>query len=493
MYPRLKLARNLLNDDGVIFISIDDHEVSNLRKICDEIFGEENFINNIIWQKKYSPQNDAKWLSDNHDHIILYAKSKTIWRPILLPRTEAMNDRYINPDNDPKGPWKLITLHAKSGNSINFSYKFKNGVSWSPPSGTFARFSKETLEKYDDELKIYFGKDGKSIPSVKNYLSEVKQGVTPLTIWTHSEAGHNHSAKEDIKQVFSGENPFDTPKPVKLLLRILNISATTDSIVLDFFAGSGTTAHAVMQLNAEDGGSRKCISVQLPEPTEENSEAFKSGYTTISEITKERIRRAGDMILKDQEARLVEVKEKLKSIAAQIEKAGGMFADDPKVTALQEQQQELTDQITELEHSVATLDIGFKAFRLDSSNIRTWDGNPDSLDANLFTAASNIKEDRTEEDILYEILLKYGLDLAIPQDQKEIAGKTVYNIGMGALFICLADGVTTTVAEGIGQWKRELAPATCKVIFKDTGFTDVEKTNTVQILKRYGIEEVSSV
>lgn len=201
MYPRLRLARNLLTDDGVIFISIDDNEQGNIRQVCDEVFGQVNLINNVIWQKKYSPQNDAQWFSDNHDFVLVYAKNKEKWHPHLLPRTDEMNARYKNPDNDPRGPWKLITLHAKSGNNTNFSYTFNNGVTWRPPSGTYPRFSVETMKKYDKEGKIWFGADGKSIPSVKNYLSDVKQGVTPLTIWTYEEVGHNQTAREDVKNV----------------------------------------------------------------------------------------------------------------------------------------------------------------------------------------------------------------------------------------------------------------------------------------------------
>lgn len=241
IYSRLMLARNLLSDDGVIFISIDDNEQGNLREICDEIFGDKNLINNIIWQKKYSPQNDAKWLSDNHDFILAYAKNKELWFPRILPRTAEMNQRYKNPDNDPKGPWKPITLHAKSGNNTNFSYTFSNGVVWSPPSGTFPRFSAETIKKFDDEGKIWFGKDGRSVPAVKNYLSEVKQGVTPLTIWTYDDVGHNQTAREDVKKCFEGKNLFDTPKPVSLIKRICYISnSKNDDIILDFFSGSAT-------------------------------------------------------------------------------------------------------------------------------------------------------------------------------------------------------------------------------------------------------------
>jgi adenine-specific DNA-methyltransferase len=245
-------------------------------------------------------------------------------------------------------------------------------------------------------------------------------------------------------------NYFDFPKDELVLKEKINCFTSKDSIILDFFAGSGTTAHSTMQLNAEDGGNRKFICVQLPEPIDEKSEAYKAGHKTISEITKERIRRAG---------------EKIKS-----EMKEDLFSEQGK-----------------------TLDIGFRAFKLDSSNIRAWDGNPDALEDNLFNAGSNIKENRTEEDVLYEILLKYGLDLTMPIEQKEIAGKQVFNIGMGALFICLGDNITTAVAEGIGKWKQELQPATSKVIFKDTGFTDVEKTNSMQILKRYGILEVNTI
>ena len=262
--------------------------------------------------------------------------------------------------------------------------------------------------------------------------------------------GSGQDGTQDLKNIFNGAVLFDFPKPLKLIKHFLKISTTSSDTILDFFAGSGTSSHAILKLNSEDGGNRKFICVQLPELTDHITEAYKSGYKTISEITKERIRRAGDKInseLKDD-----------------------LFTERGR-----------------------TLDIGFRAFKLDSSNIRAWDGNPDALEDNLFNAGSNIKENRTEEDVLYEILLKYGLDLTMPIEQKEIAGKQVFNIGMGALFICLGDKLTTTIAEGIGKWKEELKPATTKVIFKDTGFTDVEKTNSMQILKRFGIQEINTI
>ena len=241
MRDRLEILKRLLSDDGSIWISLDDNEQAYCKVLCDEIFGRQNFVNNVIWQKKYSPQNDAKWLSDNHDFIMVYAKNKEIWKPNLLARSEEAVARYKNPDNDPRGPWKLITLHAKSGNKSDFEYTFKNGYTWKPIPGTFARFSKETLKQYDEEGRIWFGKDGKSVPSVKKYLSEVKNGVTSLTIWLYDEVGHNHEAKTEVKQ-FNPDDIFATPKPERLIQKILHLASNPGDLVLDSFLGSGTTA-----------------------------------------------------------------------------------------------------------------------------------------------------------------------------------------------------------------------------------------------------------
>ena len=264
MWPRLKLLHELLAEDGSFWMTLDDNESHRGKLLLDEIFGEENFVTNVVWQKKYSPQNDAKWFSDNHDHLLVYAKTKEDWRPNLLPRSKEMDARYKNPDNDPKGSWKLITLHAKSGKDQDFEYTFSNGVKWSPPHGTYPRFSLDTLKEYDAQGKIWFGKDGKSIPSVKNYLSEVKGGLTPLTVWEHNLVGHNHEAKTELKGILDA-NPFDTPKPTRLLSQILRIATDKDALILDSFAGSGTTAHAVLKANAEDGGNRKFIMVEMEE------------------------------------------------------------------------------------------------------------------------------------------------------------------------------------------------------------------------------------
>ena len=249
MYPRLKLARNLLKEDGVIFISIDDGEQANLRKVCDEIFGSENFVNNIIWQKKYSPSNDAKWLSDNHDFIVCYAKKKEIWRPNLLPRSEAANARYKNVDNDPRGDWKSSDLSVKSYSAhTDFPIETPSGRIANPPKGGCWRVSKDKFNEMLADNRIWFGSDGSNVPSIKRFLSEVKDGITPLTIWTYKEVGHNQTAKTEVKKLFedSDASIFDTPKPVALMQRLIEIGSNRSSIVLDFFAGSASFSHGVM-------------------------------------------------------------------------------------------------------------------------------------------------------------------------------------------------------------------------------------------------------
>lgn len=453
MYPRLKLARNLLRDDGVIFISIDDNEVANLRKLCDEIFGEENFVNNIIWQKKYGAANDAKYLSDMHDHILLYCKNKILWTPNLFPRPEELNAKYSNPDNDPRGDWYSTNLSVKTYSAKNdYVIKSPAGLEFSPPPSRCWSVTKEKFQELLNDNRIWFGKDGTSRPYLKGFLSEVQDGVVPTTIWSHHDAGHNIGAKSEVRAIFHDTTGlFDTPKPTTLIKRIITMAENKeerDEIFLDFFSGSCTTAHAVIDLNAQDNGSRKFIMVQLPEPCDENTEAYKAGYKTIADIGKERIRRAGDKIKADN-------------------------AD---------------------KDGIENLDIGFKVFKLGSTNIKPWDANFDNLEDTLLSSVDNIKDDRSEEDVLYEILLKYGLDLTIPIEQREIGGKTVYSIGFGALVICLDDDITLDVVEGIGSLKAELDPEVMRVVFKDAGFKDdVVKTNAIQILKKHGIDDVKSL
>ncbi|MBP8791514.1 MAG: site-specific DNA-methyltransferase [Breznakibacter sp.] len=463
MYPRLKLARNLLKDDGVIFISIDDNEVSNIRKMCDEIFGEENFVANVIWEKKFSPQNDAKWLSDNHDHIVIYSKIKETWRPCKLPRTDEVNSRFTNPDNDPRGPWASSDMTVKTYNA-NCDYPIitPSGKTINPTQGRCWAISKEKFVELVADDQVWFGKDGDNVPRFKSFLSNM-DGLVPLTIWKYSEVGHNQESRQELKALFDDRGYFDGPKPVRLLSRVIHIANTQeDDIILDFFCGSATTAHAVMQFNRDNSGNRKFIMVQLPEPCEEKTESFKDGYKTIAEISKERIRRA----------------------AAKIKE------ENPEYDG----------------------DLGFKVFKLDSTNIKPWEVDFDMTERTLEDFISNIKTDRREDDVLYEILLKYGLNLTLPIDEwiidngklimrdenhsqlSTVNSQLVYSIGMGALIICLSDAISLEVVEGIAELKDELNPEIMRVVFKDSGFKDdVVKTNAVQILKQAGIVDVRSL
>ena len=301
MMPRLYLAKNLLREDGVIFISIDDNEVHNLRLLMNEIFGEENFLASIVWQKKYAATNDSKGFSTTHDYIIAFQKTEFFSRN-LLPRTEEQNQPYKNDDNDGKGLWRSDNLLVKSFSESGV-YPIKNpntGKEYYPPKGSCWRASKNTMEEWLNENRIFFGKDGKGAPQLKRYLNEVQQGRVPITWWAFDEVGHNDEANKEVSALFDSKTPFDTPKPVRLIKRLLQIGSDKDSIILDFFAGSATTAHAVMQLNKEDGGNRQFICVQMPELCDENSEAYKAGYKTIAEISKERIRRAGKKVISDE-------------------------------------------------------------------------------------------------------------------------------------------------------------------------------------------------
>jgi len=294
MVPRLKLLRDLLADDGAIFISIDDNEQHILRMVMDEIFGEENFITNIIWQKKFSPQNDAKYFSDTHDFIICYAKKKINetnsngWLVNLLPRTEQMDERYSNPDNDPRGSWTSGDCSVKTY-SADYDYIITtpSGKKVSPPNGACWRFSKQKFDELVNDNRIWFGDSGNNVPRYKRFLSEVQQGLVPGTIWSHQEVGHNQQAKQDLKLLFKDEFPFDSPKPVSLIKRILFLAVDKNDIILDSFAGSGTTMHAVMDLNKEDGGNRKCILIQMTEATD--AEPKKN---ICKDITRERVKRA---------------------------------------------------------------------------------------------------------------------------------------------------------------------------------------------------------
>ncbi len=297
MSKRLELAKNLLSDKGVIFISIDDNEQANLKLLCDKIFGEENFVANLIWQKKFSPQNDSKWFSDNHDFIICYAKEKEKWHPNLLTRSDNANARYSNPDNDPRGPWASTDLAVKTY-SAEYDYPITtpSGRTVMPSSGRCWMTSKERMLQLIADNRIWFGKNGANMPRYKTFLSEVQQGIVPLSIWLHNEVGHNQSAKQELKDILSDKHlPNETPKPTTLLERVITIASSPNSIVLDFFAGTGTTLHSVMKSNAKDNGNRQCILVQQVENnknicesvTYERNKRVINGYTNAKGETVE--------------------------------------------------------------------------------------------------------------------------------------------------------------------------------------------------------------
>ncbi len=265
MYPRLKLLHRLLAQDGVIFISIDDNEQAHLRLVCDEIFGSGNFINNVIWEKKFNPQNDAKYFSDNHDFIVTYAKNKTLWNRNFLPRTDTQNDRYKNIDNDPRGAWASDNFTVKTySKDYDYEITTPSGRKVSPTDGRCWATSEENFNALVQENRIWFGQKGDGVPRLKRFLSEVQEGIVPLTIWKHTEVGNNQDSKQILKKIFpESKTPFETPKPPSLIERILQIATNKDSIILDSFAGSGTTAHAVLKLNAQDGGNRRFILIEM--------------------------------------------------------------------------------------------------------------------------------------------------------------------------------------------------------------------------------------
>ncbi|WP_201020882.1 site-specific DNA-methyltransferase [Pseudoalteromonas sp. H71] len=448
MYPRLKLARNLLNDEGLIFISIDDKEQSNLRALCNEIFGEDNFIANFIWEKRTNREN-RKVVSSRHDYILCFAKNINATERALkqLPMNEKALANYKNPDNDPRGEWKSDPATAQSGHGTKsqfYTLTAPNGKAHNLESGRCWLYTQPVMEEAIKDGRIWLGKDGNGVPRVKTYLHAKERGLTPETILFSTEVGTNESAKNSLKKLFDGHAAFDTPKPVNLLSTLMKMGLGENDIVLDFFAGSGTTAQSVFELNAEDKKSRKFILVQLPEATNLKSEAKKMGYLTINQVTKDRLKNAIKLINNE---------------------------------------------------SSKETDLGFKVLSLDETNIRRWDADFDDLAPALQLAAKSIKTGRESEDVLYEILLKYGIELTTLIEEEDIEGKQVFVVGAGALIVCLDDDITEAVVEGIATLIDELEPESTQVVFKDEGFAndDNVKTNAVQILKQHGVEDVKSI
>jgi len=438
IYQRIKLARHLLADDGVIFLSIDDGEVANLRGVCDEIFGSGNFVADLIWQKKFSRANDATYFSTMHDHILCYAKNHVLtsadgWKIGLLPRGNEIPSGYGNLDSDPRGLWTSVALQAKSGSQgMLYEIVTPSGRKCYPPNGRYWSVSQEKYAALLQDNRIWFGKDGSGTPRQKTFLSEVQQGLRPNTILLHGEAGHNQEAKQETKDLFAGIGVFDGPKPVRLLKFLCTIAnLAPDSIVLDFFAGSATTAHAVMLQNAADNYRHRFIMVQLPEPCAEDSEAFKMGYKTIAEVSKERIRRAG------------------KKIAADL--------------------------------ANSNIDTGFRVLKIDTSNMADVYYAPDALDKfNLDLFVDNIKPDRTAEDLLFQVMLDWGVDLALPIEKKAIQGKDVFFVDDDALAACFDahGGIDEAFVKELAKHKP------LRAVFRDAGFKDsAVKINVEQIFK----------
>ena len=403
IYPRLKVARDLLADDGVIFISIDDNEVKNLKNVGDEVFGERNFLAQIVWERAYSPINLMKHFSPSHDYILCYAKDIETAVCHGIPRTADANARYSNPDNDPRGDWKSSDLSVGPAVQSNiYEIITPSGRSVYPPNGYSWRLDRQTFKKYVADNRIWFGTDGNNVPSIKRFISEVKQGITPMTIWKYSEVGHSQDATQKLQKLFEGKKYFDYPKSVPLIERCLQLYTNKDSLILDFFSGSATTAHAVMKLNAEDGGNRKFIMVQLPEKTDEKSEAYKAGYKNICEIGKERIRRAGRKINEE--------------LGVRNEK----------------------------------LDTGFRVLKLDSSNMEDVYYTPQDFDLQTFFS-ENVKADRSSEDLLFQVMLDLGIELSAKIESKQIAGKDVHFVDDTYLVACFDTDVNETTIKEIAK------------------------------------------
>ena len=435
IYPRLKVARDLLTEDGVIFISIDDNEAKNLKNITDEVFGERNFLAQVVWERAYSPINLMKHFSPSHDYILCYAKNIDFAVCHGIGRSDEANGRYSNPDNDPRGVWKASDLSVGPAVQENiYPITTPSGRVVEPPAGRSWSLSRKAFRERLEDNRIWFGPNGDNVPAMKRFLSELrKTGITPMTIWKYTEVDHSQGATQKLAQLFNGKKYFDYPKPVSLIERCLQLYSDKDSLILDFFSGSATTAHAVMQLNAEDGGNRKYIMVQLPELTDEKSEAYKAGYKNICEIGKERIRRAGAKIKEENP-----------------EKA---------------------------QH----LDTGFRVLKLDSSNMKDVFYSPkETSQLELFTLVDNVKDDRTSKDLLFQVMLELGATLDSKIEESKVDGKTIYNVGDGYLVACFDQDVSDDAVKAIAKMQPTYA------VLRDTGMADdAMATNFEQIFKTY--------
>ena len=435
MYSRLIVARSLLTKDGVIFISIDDREQRNLKNICDEIFGESNFIAQLIWERAYSPKNDAKYISNSHDYILMYALDLEKFTIGRLPRTKEANARYSNPDNDPRGVWKASDMSVKTyTSSCDYPITTPSGKIVEPPAGRCWRLSAKAFAERLQDNRIWFGPNGDSTPSIKRFLSELKyKGMAPTSILFYEEVGHSQEGAKEVVSLFGNKGVFDGPKPVRLLERLITLAnLKSDSIVMDFFSGSATTAHALMKTNSNKNFQCKFILIQLPEETPEDNTARKAGYKTIPEIAKERIRRAGKKI---------------------------------------KEESPLTTQ---------NLDTGFRVFRLADSNFEEVKKAPAEYDqSQLDLFLNNVKSDRTDLDLLFGAMLSWGVQLSLPMTSEEVDGKMIYSVNDGDLVACFADDITENIVKAMAD-KRPL-----RVLFRDSCFgRDDAKINVFETLKQ---------
>ncbi len=442
IYPRLKVARDLLTDDGVIFISIDDNEIENLRKVCDEIFGESNFVAQLIWERAYSPKNDARFISNSHDYVLMFAKDINQFVIGRLERTAEANSRYSNPDNDPRGDWKPSDMSVKTYNvESDYLITTPSGRVVEPPAGRCWRLSKNAFFERLRDNRIWFGPDGNSVPCIKRFLSELKfDGMAPTSILFYKDVGHSQEGAKEVVALFGDKGVFDGPKPVRLLQRLITLAnLKDDSIVLDFFSGSATTAHALLKTNAEKEKHCKFILVQLPEEVSETKK--DQGYKTICEIGKERIRRAGKKI---------------------------------------KEESPLTTQ---------GLDTGFRVLKLDSSNMEDIYYTPkDISQANLFSLVDNVKPDRTAEDLLFQVMLELGATLDSKIATEVVSGKTIYNVADGYIVACFDKDVTDEVVTTIAKMHPLYA------VLRDTSMaTDSTATNFEQLFKTYSPDTVTKI
>lgn len=441
MYPRLYLARNLLKDNGVIFISIDDNEIENLRRMCDEIFGEENFVSSFVWEKRKTREN-RKSFSVNHDHILCYAKIKPLFEDTrsLLPLTEEARARYTNPDGDSRGDWQSVAITAQAGHGTKsqfYTIETPSGRLVDPSSGNCWRFTEQKLKLLIDDNRIWFGENGGNVPRQKVFINEIESGLTPHTLWGADEVGTTDSAKRELNTLFDNVSVFDTPKPAKLLERMIHIANCEGEIVLDFFSGSCPIAEAAFRQSSILDKPIQYIAVQLPEKVAEDSEVFSHGYKTIADVGKERIRRV--------------------------------------LNVSGNRQDEL-----DLQDSSCT---GFKVFKLDQSNFKQWHSLPamseDAVVEQLEMHVNHVDDLATQEEILYELLVKSGFELTETIEELEFFGKTVFSIAEGALMICLEEEITSELIDEVADAEP------MQFICLDKGFkgNDQLKTNAVQTFK----------